>query len=202
MNRIIQAMVVALTLSGLHGTAQLPPGTGADVLRIRSVEAEALKTPVYDVRASGINNTEAKREWLRIQSEFDTASEWMDEVTFTYYVLLKARRREDVAPATTPYNVFKGTVTYVNVPKGNKIQSAMFLDPWSFQRFGSVEKAAVQVSYRGSIIAEESSPADRERWWERAPAHSVPLINRGETPFREVNSDSYPTIKPAAIRAN
>lgn len=188
-------MALAMVAGASSVSAQLAPAPGAEVLRIRTVDGEALRSPVYDVRASGVNTSEPKMEWLRIQSEFDVAPEWLDEVTFTYYVLLKARRREDVAPATTPYNIFKGSVTYVNVPKGTKMQSAMFLDPWSFRRFGSIEKVGVQVSSRGSVIAEESNPKDRERWWEKAPANATPLLNRADTPFREVNSDLYPTIK-------
>jgi len=195
----IVSAVAAFYVLGGGAIAQVVDPALASSIRLRGLKAESIRTPDYSPRVPGVSTSSPKKEWLQVGCEYDVAPDWIDEITFTYHVLLKARSAKDVGPAGKQFNLFRGQVTYVNVPKGNKLKSAIYLDPNTFFRYGAVERVAVQVSMMGQVIATESVPVDRDAWWERAAPMSHPLLPHTLTPFREVNPDEFGTVKPAVV---
>ena len=198
MKKMLQIAVAGMAfLASVTSQGQVAAEASKDI-RIKPPKASPASTPEYDVRVKGGgSNNSPNSFWLEVESEFDTAPEWMDEVSFTYYVLLKAKKASDVGPGGRQYNLFRGEVSYVDIPKGRGWKSNMFLPASTFKRYGDVEKAGVQVKVKGVIVAEESTPASRTRWWEEHPVKGA-LLPRNQTPFINVNPDANPTVRPAA----
>lgn len=206
--RILSGLALVIALGPAHAQGvRARPGAPApaaapaasQLLRIKSVKADATQSPEVDIRITGSSTAQGKASWLRIRAEYETAELWSEEVTLTYYALLKAKRKEDVGPNGKQNNLFRGTVTYLNVPKG-KHYSDMFLHPDSFLRFAgadrsAVEKVAVQVSVGGQVVGEMSDPTDNKRWWEQLSPMPQTLLNHGQTPFGLANLDDHHQIK-------
>ncbi|MGA0332343.1 MAG: hypothetical protein ACO3N7_00920 [Kiritimatiellia bacterium] len=176
-------------------TQQLPV---TEMIRLRSIEAERISSPKY---AADIRNVSIKRdgslEWLMVKAVYDTALKWTDEITFTYYVLLKGDP-ENLPQGAKPLNIFSGTVTIVNVPQTRQGETAMFLDPYTLARYGEPTHVAVVVNINGQPaagMAEPSSSAASE-WWTREPPNETPLLTRDKTPYAFIEIDKQNTIKP------
>jgi hypothetical protein len=105
-----------------------------------------------------------------------------------YYVLLgqgdKAR-------------TFVGEMTYVNVPRGSRHASAMFMHPNTIQRYGGgqVQAVAVQLFYRGRLVDQSSYPPSSDRWWERLTPISGLVLPPRDTPWSVEAFDKYESPK-------
>jgi hypothetical protein len=174
--------------------------TGASQqLKLRGVEAKTTETPEYDVRVKGAGGSnQGKGEWLEVRAEFDTAPRWVNEVTFKYYVLMEAKSAEDVPKKN---NLFTGSVTYVNIPKGNRYRSAIYLDPFTHQRYGQVKAVAVEVVHEGRTVDMKTDAKVQTKWWEQIPNPiNGLLLNKNDTPFAFVDYDEYPMIKRKSVQ--
>ena len=172
---------------------------GGQQLKLRGVEAKSTETPEYDVRVRGAGGSnKSKNEWLEVRAEFDTAPRWVDEVTFKYYVLMEARSAEDVP---RKLNLFTGSVTYVNIPKGNRYRSAIYLDPFTHKRYGKVKSVAVEVVQQGIVVDMDTDAKVQSKWWTQIP-NPIPgrLLTKNDTPFAFVDYDEYPMIKRKAAQ--
>jgi hypothetical protein len=190
--------VASLLLAGsLRLTAQpavtAPPA--AQLLRVESVDAGSVVTPQYDVNVRGMSTQrDGRRSWLMVVSEYKTAPEWIDEVTVTFYVALRGDP-EDLPEGAKPVNLFSGTVTYMNVKKGDH-QATMFLDPNTFERFGEVEAVAVVINVDGQLAGGMADPRTTVKWWERETPNAIPLLKRNESPWALIEMEQHETIKP------
>ena len=182
------ALLVAAGFSALEASGQ-QPAARSDVIRIRRMTPTTEKTPVFRT-ATAQQSTARQPDWWRVVVDFETAPDWLDELEFTYYVYMKDQSNKGAEV------MFRGAVTYVNVPKGRH-QSDMFLHPSTMSRMGRVEFVAVIVKHRGAVVATEST-ATTPNWWERFSPTDGVLLNRSQTPFAFVDYDSFNAIKPAA----
>ncbi len=185
------ALLAAFGFSTLTALAQQPPppGAGADILRIRRLTPTITeKTPIYTTR-SPTQTSGRQPNWWRVVVDFETAPDWIDELEFTYYVYMKDQSNKGAEV------MFRGSVTYVNVPKGRH-QSDMFLHPGTLARLGSVEQVAVVVKHRGAVVGTDST-AKTPNWWERFSPQDGVLLNRSQTPFAFLDYDSFNAIKAA-----
>ncbi len=167
--------------------------TAKEEVKIRKVEGLALtgrvKTPEYV-----LNPTERSvqaRDWSRILVRFETASEWIDELEFRYYVqVFNSKTSQDL--------LFTGTFHYVDVPKSKKHISTVFLRPETVARHGNVLGIAVEIFSNGELVATASTPETPAGWWRTTTVKTVPgvLLERSATPFAFVAYDDYLTAKP------
>jgi hypothetical protein len=178
-------LVLAIALSA---QAQQPEG-GKKLLSIDKIEGKKVMTPEYQVTKSQFKAR--TREWFQIITTYDTKPEWVDDITFKYYVLVKDKSG-DVGNRQA---LFSGEVSYINVEKG-KHKSDMYLHPSTIARFGEVQAVAVMVSVQGRVEAIESLPASNERWWEKLTPVEGMLLNRMQTPFAMLYFDDYEAVKP------
>lgn len=193
---ILATVTVAIspTLLGAVARAQQPvaPVPGQAPLAIRRISGGKVETPEYQVKKSQF--AARTRQWFQIIVDYDVAPEWIDEATFTYYVLVQSRRPE---PGRNPRTLFKGEVTYVNIGRGKR-RSDIYLHPSTVERFGEVERVAVEVRVGGAIVARDGIPQGtaQQRWWESfAPLEGF-VLNRMQTPFAMINFDDFEAIKP------
>ena len=162
------------------------------------MRAEGVGTPDYDYQVRGSSRSDGRREWLVLTCEYDLAAEWTDEIRFNYYVVLEGRP-DDLPEGAEPRNLFAGNVSYVHVKRGQH-QSTMFLDPNTFERYGSkdIVATAVVVEINGEeagTIVEPASSA-QSGWWKAKSPLSTPLLRRDESPWKFVEIEAHNTIKP------
>jgi hypothetical protein len=181
-------------ITPLH--AQTPPA--ANLINIREVTAEPISSPNYDIQVRGRSPVrDGRREWLQVIAEYDTALEWTDQITFTFYVALTGEA-SDLPEGSKTTNVFSGTVTYVNVPEARKQTVDMFLDANTYQRYGKVIAVALEVQVNGQNAAFMTEPKSLEarRWWETETPNVIPLLPRSETPYQMMEIDRQGTQQP------
>lgn len=173
-------------------TAQQPAGRGQDVLRLRRVEATLVRAPQYEI--TGGARSSRQEQWLQVQTEFASRPEWIDTLTFTYYVLLEDGELEE--GESSRLKLFSGSVTYVDVAATMDGKSAVYLHPSTLARHGQLKAVAVVVSVPGRELAVAMNPETQTRWWTEMPAREGLVFSRGRSPFALVNIDDYPMEQP------
>ena len=164
---------------------------GGDNVAIKKIEASKVETPEYQLTHNSMKGR--SRNWYRLVTLYDTDAQWTDELSFTYYVLVKNKD-----PKGPPRSLFRGKVTYVNIEKGRGHKSDVYLHPSTLARYGDVEAVAVLVETGGRLVSSESLPASNKRWWEQLSPIDGLVLNRMQTPFAMINFDDYEAVKPAA----
>ncbi len=166
----------------------------SDMLRIRRLEADTVRAPQYQVRAG--QAPRRTREWLQVRTEFQTSPEWIDEMTFTYHIVLRNRRPAEGEPE---FRLFRGESSYINIARTRDGQSTVFLHPSTVERFGEMVQVGVVITSGGRVVAMESNPTREGRWWEQLTPQTGMVLNRRDTPFAMVNFDDFEAV-PAASR--
>jgi hypothetical protein len=169
--------------------AQAAPA-GRIPISIRKVEMEQLETPLFSVR--GPNQQTPREKWVRIFAEFDAEPEWTDDLTFNFY--LGVRGKAETAP---PLSLFKGAVTYVNVPQGRRHMAEVFVHPVMLERFGEPGPVALEVRQGGRLIAQTGKPEPSTPWWNdpRAIPQEGALLDRGRSPYALLDLETQLMIK-------
>jgi hypothetical protein len=171
------AVSVAFLIPGLLSFAQAPAGPNTLPFKIKAIRQRLVAPPDYQstISGSGGRSFTVGDKWLRIETELDSASDWADDVQLKYCVLMGKGRDA---------RLFAGEVTYLNVAKGLRHVSAMFIHPNTVQRYGNgqVEAVAVQLFYKGRLVDQDSSPATSDRWWERYTPVNGYRLNPQQTP--------------------
>lgn len=183
----LTAMVWGIAL--MHASAQQVASAGVE---IRKISGTRVKTPEY--RVIGGQAQPRSRDWFAITTQYDTAPEWLDELTFSYYVLVQGR-----TPQQPKHSLLTGEVTYVNIQKGRHL-SDMYLHPSTLARYGDVKGVAVVVKQQGRVLTIGTEPPTQQRWWEQLPPISGLVLNRMQTPFAMINFDDYEAIKTESAR--
>jgi len=175
----------------------VPAQSGSKDLILKNVEHDKVQTPQYSVRVSGSSKSDGKMNWLVLAAEYQTAPRWLDEVTVTYSVMLEGDLTDLPEAAKTPFTMFRGSVSYINVAKG-RYESNMFLDPYTFARYGDVKAVHVSVTLNGEEVAQFAEPRSlaTSEWWKKQTPNAIPLLNRTETPWRFIEVEAHGTIKP------
>ncbi|HMO50490.1 MAG TPA: hypothetical protein PKE26_01425 [Kiritimatiellia bacterium] len=158
-------------------------------ISIRKVDGGKAPTPVFQVRGS--QSQGRSKDWFRVFVEYDSEPDWIDELSFTFYVLVRGKSKD--AP---PVTLFKGETAYIHIPSGKRHQADMYLHPNIIARFGDVAQVAVEVREGGRVLARTGKPEPTEAWWERITPVAGVLLDRGQTPFALVDIDDQEIIKP------
>lgn len=171
------------------------PQAGVQVeMRIRSLSGDLERSPQYDPGGG-------RDDWYVLRTVYDTATDWIDELTFTYYVLFRpdARKAMIRLDPAVPYLLLKDSVTYIHVPKDRRHESLMFVHPRLLERYGSVERIAVVVTTPASPepLDYASDPPAQAGWWLQVQPVEGLLMNRDQSPYGPVLSDEHEMIRPA-----
>ncbi len=188
------ALVVVLLLTApffsFLSSAQAPVRFGD--FKIKAIREQLVVAPDYKSLVSGVGTTGSTlaKKWLRIETEFDTLPEWADDVTLKYYVLM-GRGRDA--------RMFGGEVTYINIEKGQRHMSAMFMHPNTVERYGqgNVEAVHVELWYQGRLMDQDNTPIANIRWWEGNEPIRGFLLDPQQTPWSVTAFDRYEESKPA-----
>ena len=188
--RLLGAGLLVVMGLGLASSWAQAPAPGSNILRIRGkLIPTKEKTPVYQTSVRS-QTSGRPPEWWRVAVEYETAPEWIDELEFTFYAYL-----EDQSAKNAP-EMFRGVVTYENVPKGRHVAD-IFLHPNVVARMGQVKQVALVIKHNGMVVATDST-SSRPNWWDGFPPKDGVLLNRTQTPFALVDYDSYNFIRAAS----
>ena len=169
---------VAFLIPALLTFAQISAPAGPVAFKIRAIRQQLVAAPDYRslIMGGGNRSTTMSDNWLKIETEFDSTPEWADDVQVKYYVLLGEEKN---------IRMFVGDMTYVNVARGTRHFSAMFIHPNTVQRYGNgkVQAVAVQLFYKGQLIDQDSAPASQDRWWENYTPVTGFVLAPQQTPW-------------------
>ena len=203
-SKLTVLMIASLVLSaGLVGaqTRNSAPVKKSNILRVKTFSGLAsknvVKTPEYK---TNINRGRAPAKlWYRLAVSYDTAPDWIDELTFQYYAMSLIK-----IDGAKVYTIFKTSVRYADIEVGNKHLSVAYLHPKAVERYGDVVAVAFEVVSKGAVIAEGSDVRSvPEKWWkdpavtesESVTVKDGYLLSKAESPFVFVNIDDYEFAK-------
>jgi hypothetical protein len=183
-------------------TAQERRASGKTILKIRKLNAlgtrSLVDTPSY--RNNATQGTKRAKKWHEISVIYDTAPEWIDELTIEYHVLAvtidkKTRKKK--------FSLYKSIVKYSDIEKGRGHVATAFLRPVALKRYGNPIAVATVFSVNGKVVAVESQESEKlpSKWWsdqrviDRAEMRKGYLLDRAKSPWALVDYDDYEVIK-------
>ncbi len=158
----------------------------------RTVEIESLTVDYLPnnatTRLSDMGYSTPRRgSWMRILIQFTTYPDWVDDVRFDCYVLLRETNRR---------TMLAGSVTCVNVQAGRRHLASLFIHPNLLERYGRrVEAVAVECHYQNSPVTDYSIPRTNRKWWQEYTGLSDTMVNWFYTPFLRDGAQRYEQIK-------
>lgn len=187
------AIVAILILPSFNIASAQEAAPAGNQVRIRKISPNSkVPTPEYKLLTGQVMSQ--ARNWFQVIAEYETAPEWMDDLTFTYYIVTENKT------GASKFTLFRGEVTYVNIQKG-KHKSDMYLHPSTIARYGVVQRVGVVISSQGRVLAMESLPSTGSpRWWEQLTPQEGYVLNRMQTPFAMIYFDDYEAIKPITAK--
>ena len=134
-------------------------------------------------------------KWALLEVKYETAPEWIDEATFTFYVLCQDAK-------TKEYHFFQTAVSYLDLAKGEHFAAAL-LPPNAVSRYGEPISYGVEITIDGEKVASQSAGIGGEDWWtvsldrlgDRVKRHSGYLKDRSQTPFGVTHIDEYEAVR-------
>jgi hypothetical protein len=173
--------------------------------KITKIVPDTVTTPEYNFSFGPKNKKVAKnKDFLEVEASFDwdprdKKSEFLDELTFNYYILLNNKGRE--YPQGT---LLTGSVTHAAIPAGKGMNSVMYVSPRTLERFfqgkapanasAAVVDVGVTITKQGQLVA-EGSWKGKGQWWSTMQQVSGYVLNKNETPFAPLAWDYYEAIK-------
>lgn len=188
--RIIPTSFFAIALAAVAASASAQDVTPRDVT-IRRLSYNSTRTPEYTARTRGTLR-ERIRDWGEIVCQYETQPEFINELEFTYYVIMRTKNPRE------PFVLLKGSITYVYIAKG-RTQSTMYLHPSVLERFGTVEGIAVEIRAGGRLIAVETDGPrgrDYQQAVQQLPTRDNHVLPPSQTPFAMLGFDNNEMVKP------
>ena len=178
-----------------------PAASPRAVLRIKDMakpgRSSLVASPDIDgkVKSPGHISRGQSWKWAMLEVKYETAPEWIDEATFTFYVLCQDAKSKE-------YHFFQTAVSYLDVEKGEHFAAAM-LPPSAVKRYGEPISYGVDISIDGESVASKALGLGGEEWWaasldklgDRVKRHSGYLKDRSQTPFGLTHFDEYEAVR-------
>ena len=197
----ISLLLAVLSLSLSSAAAQ----QSSKDFEILKIIPDLATTPEYSFSFGPKNKKVQKnKDWLELEVSFSwqpkaPKPEFLDELTFNYYILLNNKSRE--YPQGT---LLTGTVTHVAIPQAKGLNSVMYVSPRTLERFfagkipttasAAVTDVGVTITKQGQLVA-EASWKGRGQWWSGSQQVNGYVLNKNETPFAPLAWDYYEAIK-------
>ena len=163
-------------------------------VRIGTVDTQERTSPVFQnddgdesIQVDGMKLiTSDTKAWLCISVRYETRPDWLDDLTLEFYVHLPGERR-------SPGILFKGSVSYADIPKDRAHLAEMYIHFNSYERYFSQGeiKATVIAKVNGEIVSIDRRNSLDKPWWTEFDGPVRELINRNDTPFYGINSGDY-----------
>ena len=159
-------------------------------------KAALVNPPEIDGKVRSSGRKTGKRQWASFEVTYQTAPEWIDEVTVSFHVMCRA--------ADNSLHLFQTSVTYLDIAKGEH-GACVLLPPSAVERYGEPISVGVEISITDEVVQGVKIPPvnvgrGNPGWWTDLGAlkvknHSGYLKDRSQTPFSVVNSDEYEVVR-------
>ena len=172
---------------------------------ILKITPDLTTTPEYSFSFGPKNKKVQKnKDWLELEVSFSwqpkvAKPEFLDELTFNYFILLNNKSRE--YPQGT---LLTGSVTHVAIQQAKAMNSVMYISPRTLERFfegktptsasAAVTDVGVTITKQGQLVA-EASWKGRGQWWNALQQVGGYVLNKNDTPFAPLAWDYYEAIK-------
>jgi hypothetical protein len=180
---IFSLLAFAGVVSSSFGQAAIRAGD----VKVEKIAPSFVRTPDFAL-AGGPAKRSKSAEWLEVEVEFQTVPDLIDELTFTYKILIGGK-------------LLVGTVDHVSIPKGREHYSVAYVSPRSLDAISggkpltasAISGVWVDVSKQGQVIATLAHP--------RVAVPNLPqltglVLNKSQTPFAPLWWDRYEALKP------
>lgn len=198
-SRVMGMALCALAVFSADGVfAQAVAAPAAEIVRITKV-TELGRDMLQ--RAVGLGGKSAKaKTWGVLDVAFDTAPEWINELTVTFTVMLY---NEKPLQGEKAISLFQITSVYGDVARGRDHRVGVVLLPVALERFGRPIGFAAQMFVDGNSVGEfgvgDGILSKENRWWKNDKITASPivqkregyLLERSKSPFYLVDIDSY-----------
>ncbi|MBU4460700.1 MAG: hypothetical protein KJ579_09040 [Verrucomicrobia bacterium] len=189
-HRLVRGTVAAVLLATWNATpapAQAPNPLGAV-----KVTGGVVRSP--EVQAKSYTSINPKKaDWFQIVCDYDTKPEWTDEITLTFYTLVKTGDPKE------PFILLKNEETFVHLARG-KHRAHAFLHPSLLRRYGKVEGCAVEVRYQGRPVGADSTDPGYQKWIAQLSPKEGHILMPKDTPFAHLDYDAFEMVKPRSTR--
>ena len=189
LRRIAPLVLFAVAL-GLPAAAQQLPS--ANPIRKMKLQARPTQTPQYSVNPNPTPASPNRRgDWQRISCQYDLADEWTDEVTLTFYVLLRTQNSKE------PFILLTGETTVVNLERGWHL-ATMYVHPSVLKRYGTVDGTAVEAKVKGRVVMVECSAGENtfKKWVAQLAPREGYVLPASQTPFAPTDYYDNDMAKP------
>ncbi|MEI6165694.1 MAG: Amuc_1102 family pilus-like protein [bacterium] len=189
------AIILALGATNVLAQGRVREAEAHSVLKVRELTGYGPRGLVKSPDA-GMSKRAAYREWAELSIQYDTEPEWLDEVVFNYYVLVRGKTAQD-------FTLLKGVVTYVDVARGAKHMGVAYVRPAALARFGEIVGVAVEAKVKGETVSSlaegrlgTGKPLPVE-WWKNPNLASKEgyILDKSKTPFALLSFDDYEALK-------
>ncbi len=179
--------VVLSSMLVFPAAAQAP--AGANPLGRLKVTGNLVRSP--EVQAKSYTSLNPKKvEWYQMDVIYETKPEWTDDLTLTFYVLMKT------GDAKEPFILLKGEETFVHIMKGVHRAQA-YVHPSLLRRYGKAEGFAVEFRTQGRPVgADASDPQQYRKWIEQLSPKDGHVLQPKDTPFAHLDYDAFEMVKP------
>jgi hypothetical protein len=200
MNKLLVTAILAATLPLVAHAQQ-----ANTEFKITKITPDLVTTPEYNFSFGPKGKKVAKnKNFLEVEVSFDwqpraAKPEFLDELTFNYYILLNNKDREN--PQGT---LLVGSVTHVAIPQSKALNSVMYVSPRTLERFfagkvpgtaaAAITDVGVTITKQGQLVADFSWKG-KGQWWSSMQQVPGYVLNKNETPFAPLAWDYYEAIK-------
>ncbi|MCL1910262.1 MAG: hypothetical protein FWG05_04935 [Kiritimatiellaeota bacterium] len=160
-------------------------------------------------RAPNVGNRSGGRAktWGVFDVTFDTAPEWIDDMSITYFLMLE---NDKAKQGEKRMSLFTATFEYADIPggaMGRDHKAGVVLPPNTLLRYGKPIGFAVQFSVGGQSAGDGYGTATgslrgQDKWWinnnvigSEAVQKRTGLIERSKSVFSVADPDSYEVAK-------
>ena len=152
------------------------------------------------------------RQWIVIETKYTTFAKFLDQLTFTWHVLLEtksAKENKGNKLGLAPYSYFNTTVTYFNIPQGSHA-ACVCLPPSYLELYGEPKAIGFTISNQngdilgGGTVSEVKGIKADSKFWEDDKIMSANgadgkpmierrqgLVDRSKTIWALVNPNDY-----------
>ena len=184
MRAVLAAAGLSLVMAAPAAWAQAANPMGRTKVTIKPVR-------VPDYKPGGYQSLNPKKlDWMQLDVRYETMPEWVDELTMTFYVLMKTTDQKE------PFALLKGKATFVHIAKGTHVAIA-YVAPQLLHRYGKVEGAAVEFEFQGRPVASDSTAGETyKKWLQQLSPKENHVLQPAETPFAPLDWDCFEMLKP------
>ncbi|MBM4155955.1 MAG: hypothetical protein FJ221_13160 [Lentisphaerae bacterium] len=187
--KALGAVAMAVLLSS-PAPAQAPAAAAGGPIPIDRIKVTGSMVRSPEVQAKSYTSINPKKvEWYQIDCLYETKPEWMDEITVTYFALMRTGDQRE------PFVLLKGETTFVHLMKGVHRAQA-YVHPALLRRFGKVEGCAVELRSQGRPLKADSTDPQYRKWIEQLSPKDGHILQPKDTPFAHLDYDAFEMEKP------